>query len=92
MSCFVIISFVLCALQAQKTRADEVDTQRREVESQLRGDLATAEARLRRLEQESQRATSAVEDGKASTTSNAITTCLFFVQVMGCESKAQCFC
>jgi chromosome segregation ATPase len=53
-------------LDAQKTRADEVDTQRREVESQLRGDLATAEARLRRLEQEAQRATTAVEDGKAA--------------------------
>lgn len=53
-------------LEAQKARTDEIDSQRREIESKLRGDLATSEARLRRVEQESQRATAAVEEGRAT--------------------------
>jgi len=52
-------------LDVHKTRAENVDTQRREVEAQLRGESATMEAQLRRVEAEAQRAKAQVEDGKA---------------------------
>jgi len=53
-------------VEAHKSRVEETDNQRREVEAQLRGEIATCEARLRRLEAEAQRSQSAVEDGKVA--------------------------
>lgn len=50
----------------QRARAEDLDAQRREMEAQLRGEVATAEARLRRVEAEAQRAQSLVEETKAT--------------------------
>lgn len=51
-------------VEAQKARVDETENQRREVETQLRGEITTAEAKIRRLESEAQRTQQVVENGK----------------------------
>jgi len=52
-------------MAAHMAQAETADTQRRETEAALRGENATTDARLRRVEAEATRAQTAVEEGKA---------------------------